>query len=86
MYIQGLFPLGSTVLISLLFKGLSRVFFNTSVRRHPFCGAQPCTGYSLRKHLSLKTLILGKMQGLAEEPYLEHLSRPDRAAGLAAAN
>ena len=86
MYIQGLFPLGLTVLISLLSKELSRVFFSTTVRRHQFCGAQPCTGYCLRNHLSLKTLILGKMQGLAGESYLEHLSTPYWAAGLAADN
>ena len=86
MYIQGLFPLGLTVLMSLLSKELSRVFFSTTVWRHQFCGAQPCTGYCLRNHLSLKTLILGKMQGLAEESYLEHLSTPYWAAGLAADN
>ena len=41
-----------------------------------------CTGYCLRNHLSLKTLILVKMQGLAKESYLEHLSTPYRAEGL----
>ena len=39
--IQGWFPLGLTVLISLLPKGLSRVFSNTTVRKHQFFGAQP---------------------------------------------
>ena len=39
--IQGWFPLGLTGLISLQSKGLSRVFSNTSVRRHQFFGAQP---------------------------------------------
>ena len=39
MNIQGCFPLGLTSLISLLFKGLSRVFFNTTVQKHQF-GAQ----------------------------------------------
>ena len=34
--IQGWFPLGLTSLISLLFKGLSRVFSNTTVWKHWF--------------------------------------------------
>ena len=34
MNIQGWFPLGLTGLISLLSKGLSRVFSNTTVRKH----------------------------------------------------
>ena len=40
MNIQGWFPLGLTGLISLLSKGLSRVFSSTRVRRHQFFGAQ----------------------------------------------
>ena len=36
MKIQGLFPLGLTGLISLLSKGLSRVFSNTTVQNHQF--------------------------------------------------
>jgi len=36
MNIQGLFPLGLTGLISLLSKGLSRVFSNTTVHKHQF--------------------------------------------------
>ena len=39
--IQGWFPLGLTDLNSLQSKGLSRVFSNITVRRHPFFGAQP---------------------------------------------
>ena len=39
--IRGWFPLGSTDLISLLSKGLSRVFFNTAFQRHQFFGVQP---------------------------------------------
>ena len=38
--IQGWFPLGLTDLISLQSKGLSRVFSNTTVQKHPFFGAQ----------------------------------------------
>ena len=39
--IQGWFPLGFTSLISLLSKGLSRVFSSTTVRKHQFFGPQP---------------------------------------------
>ena len=40
MTIQGWFPLGWTGWISLQSKGLSRVFSNTTVRKHQFFGAQ----------------------------------------------
>ena len=40
--IQGWFPLGLAGLIFLLFKGLSRVFSITTVRKHQFFGAQSC--------------------------------------------
>ena len=39
--IQDCFPLGLTDLIFLQFKGLSRVFFNTTIQKHQFFGAQP---------------------------------------------
>ena len=41
MNIQGLFPLGWTGWISLLFKGLSRVFSSTTVQKHQFFNTQP---------------------------------------------
>ena len=41
MNIQGWFALGLTSLISLLSKGLSRVFSSTTVWKHQFFGAQP---------------------------------------------
>ena len=41
MNVQGLFPLGLTGLISLLFKGLSRVFFSITVQKPQFFGSQP---------------------------------------------
>ena len=41
MNIQGWFPLGLTGLISLLSKGLLRVFSSTTVRKHQFFSAQP---------------------------------------------
>ena len=37
MYTQDWFPLGWTGWISLQFKGLSRVFSNTTVQKHQFC-------------------------------------------------
>ena len=40
MNIQGWFPLRLTGLISLLSKGLSRVFSNTTVQKHQFFSAQ----------------------------------------------
>ena len=40
MNIQDWFPLELTGLISLLSKGLSRVFSNTTVQKHQFFGAQ----------------------------------------------
>ena len=40
MNIQDWFPLGWTGLISLQFKGLSRVFSNTRVQKHQFFGTQ----------------------------------------------
>ena len=40
MNIQDWFALGLTGLISLLSKGLSRVFSNTTVQKHQFLGAQ----------------------------------------------
>ena len=41
MSIQDWFPLGLTGLISLLSKGVSRVFSSTTVWRHQFLGSQP---------------------------------------------
>ena len=41
MNIQNWFPLRLTGLISLLFKGLSRVFSNATVQRHRFFSAKP---------------------------------------------
>ena len=39
--LQGWFPLAFTGLISLLSKGLWRIFSNTTVRKHQFFGCQP---------------------------------------------
>ena len=61
--IQGWFPLGLTGFISLLFKGLSRVFFNTTIWKHQFFGAQP----SLWSNSHICTRLLEKPTS-AESP------------------
>ena len=48
------FPLGWTGWISLLFKGLSRVFSNTAVQKHQFFGAQ----LSLQSNSHIHTWLL----------------------------
>jgi len=58
MNIQGLFPLGLTDLISLLSKGLSRVFSSTKIQRHQFFGARPF--FLSSSHI--RTWLLGKPQ------------------------
>ena len=54
--IQDWFPLGLTSLISLLSKGLSRVFSNTTVQKHQLFGTQP----SLRSNSHIHTWTLEK--------------------------
>ena len=56
MNIQDWFPLGLTSLISLLSKGLSRVFSNTTVWKHQFFSAQP----PLRSNSHIHTWLLEK--------------------------
>ena len=51
MNIQGWFPWGLTGLISLLSKGLLRVFFSTTVQKHQFFSAQPSLWFNT--HISL---------------------------------
>ena len=51
--IQGLFPLGLTGLISLQFKGFSRVFSSTTVQKHQFFGAQPSLWSNSHIHIGL---------------------------------
>ena len=57
--IQDWFPLGWTGWISLQSKGLSRVFFNTTVKKHQFFGTQ----LSLWTNSHIHTWLL-------EKPYL----------------
>ena len=47
MNIHGWFPLGFTGLIALLSKGISRIFFSTTVWRHQFFGDQLLYGPTL---------------------------------------
>ena len=54
--IQNWFPLGLTGLISLLSKGLSRVFSNTTVQKHQFFIAQ----LSLQSNSHIHTWLLEK--------------------------
>ena len=56
MNIQGWFPLGLTTLISLLSKGLSRVFSRSTVQKHQFFGAQP--SLSSKGHIDIHFYIL----------------------------
>ena len=60
MNIRGWFPLGLTGLISLLSKGLSRVFSSTTIRKHQFFGTQPCLQSNCHIHTWLpeKTVAL----------------------------
>ena len=54
--IQDWFPLGLTCLISLLSKGLSRVFSSTSIWKHQFFATQP----SLWSNSHIRIWLLGK--------------------------
>ena len=53
MNIQGWFPLALTGLISLLSKGLSRVFSSTTVWKHQFFGTHPCLWSNSHIHTQL---------------------------------
>ena len=60
MNTQDWFPLGRTGWISFQSKGLSRVFSNTTVQKHQFCGAQLYnpTLTSIHDYWKKKTLAL----------------------------
>ena len=58
MNIQGWFCLGLTGLISLLAKGLSRVFASTTIKKYQFFGTQP----TLLSNSQICTWLLGKSQ------------------------
>ena len=56
--IQGWFPLGLTGLISLLSKGLSRVFSSTTIWKHQFFGTQPSLWSSSLVHNSILNVYI----------------------------
>ena len=56
--IQGWFPLGLTGLISLLSKGLSSIFSNTTIRKHQFFSAQPSLWPNSHIHTWLQALFI----------------------------
>ena len=56
MNIQGWFPLGLSGLISLLSKGLSRIFSSTTIQKHQFFDAQS----SLWSNCHIRTWLLEK--------------------------
>ena len=60
MKIQDWFPLGLASLVSLLSKGLPRVFSNTTVQKHQFFGTQ----LSLMVQLSHPYMTTGKKRSL----------------------
>ena len=56
MNIQGGFPLGLTGLISLLSKGLSRVFSSTTIQKYQFFNAQPFLWFNLDRVLKSRDI------------------------------
>ena len=66
MSIQGWFPLRWTGWISLQFKGLSRVFSNTTVQKHQFFGTQ----LSLYSNSHIHTWTTGKNIALTRWTFL----------------
>ena len=69
MNIQGWFPLGLTGWISWQSKGLSRVFYNTTVQKHQFFGTQP----SLWSNSYIHRWLLEKSQLWLDGPLLAKL-------------
>ena len=57
MNIQDCFPLGWTGWISLQSKGLSRVFFNTTVQKHQFFSAQPSLWSNSHPYMTTRKTI-----------------------------
>ena len=67
MNIQGWFPLGLTGLISLQSKGLSRVFSNTTVRKHQLFRAQPSLWSNSHIHTTTRKTIALTIQTLVSK-------------------
>ena len=71
MNTQDLSPLGCTGWIYLQSKGLSRVFFNTTVQKHQFFGTQPSLGFpcgSAGKQSACSVGDLGLIPKLGRSP------------------
>ena len=64
MNMQAWFPLGLTGLISLLSRGLSRVFSSTTVWKHQFFGAQPSLWFNSHIHTWLTGKTIALIYGL----------------------
>ena len=65
MNIQRWFPVGLAGLISLLSKGLSRVFSSTTIRKHQFFSTQPSLWSHAGKTIALtRWTFVGKMMSL----------------------
>ena len=62
--IQGWFPLGLTSMISLLSKGLSRVFSSTTVQKHQFFSTQPSLWSNSHFHALIIWTFVGKVISL----------------------
>ena len=69
MNIQDRFPLGLTGLLSLQAKGLSRIFFNTTVQKHQFFSTQP----SFTVQLSHPYMTTGKTIALTRRTFVGKL-------------
>ena len=67
--IKGWFPLGLTDLISLLSKGLSRVFSSTTVRKHQFFGSLLFLSFRIEKGVQQGCLLPPCLFNL----YAEHI-------------
>jgi len=81
--IQGWFPLGLTHLISLLSKGVSKVFSSTTIKKHRFFNAQPSL-WSNSNHWTAREVPVYVFIGLKHSNFHEGLLFPQclGSAGL----
>ena len=81
MNIQGWFPFRLTGLISLLSKGLSRVFSSTTVWKHQFLNSQPLTSITWRLEktiaLTIRTIWLNGKAIVFLKTWNLHLQCPE---------
>ena len=71
MNIHGWFPLGLTGLISLLFKGLWRVFSSTTIWKHQFFGTQPAFIMVQLSHPYMTTVWMWKTIALTRRTFVD---------------